>query len=109
MSPLIFIWAGSVLAAAAGLFLFKGPRSTAQPRWISMVGAELQFLCAAIFGPDSQIFAIILPLALILTAAGGLLFSKQEDPIPDSTQVYAAVLTAIAGMSLCGWAVVAAN
>ena len=102
-------WIGSVVAAIAGVSLIKGSKETQQARILAAAGAILPLAIAIISGPASKAFAMLLPFSLILTAAGGLLFSNIEEPKQNTARVYAAVFSAIVGFSTVGWALVLAN
>lgn len=62
-----------------------------------------------IFGSDSKAFIMLMPLGLILTAAGGYLFSNIEEPKDNTKLIYGAVFTALGGLSLAGWSLVSAG
>ena len=106
---LIISWIGSVLAALAGVTLVIGSKETQASRILVIAGAFLPLIVGVIFGPGSKAFQLLLPLGLILTAAGGLLFSNIEEPKQKTTPVYAAVFVIIGGFSLAGWSIVAGS
>ena len=96
-----------MLAALAGITLIKGSKATQASRALVIAGAILPLIIGVIFGPSSKAFQLLMPLGLILTAAGGLLFSNIEEPNQKTTPVYAAVFVVIGGFSLAGWSIVA--
>ena len=98
-----------MVAAIAGAFLLRGSPETKQSRLLAAAGTVLPLIIALSLGSDSKAFSITLPLGLILTALGGLLFSNIEDPKQETTPFYAAVITAIVAFSIAGWALYAAQ
>ena len=69
----------------------------------------LPLAACLIFGSDSKAFTILIPLGLIVTAAGGYLFSNIEEPRDNTKIIYGAVFTALAGFSIAGWSLVGAG
>ena len=79
------------------------------PRSLAAIGCILPIVAIVGAGSEAKIFSIMLPLGLIFTGGGGLLFSNIEDPKQNTKPIYAAIITAIVGFSLAGWALVLAN
>ncbi|MGB0371524.1 MAG: hypothetical protein ACPGN3_09240 [Opitutales bacterium] len=109
MLPVILSWLGSVVAAIAGVFLLKGTRESQLARYLAATGTILPLIGAIAAGPNSKVFSILLPVGLIVTAAGGLLYSNIEAEDKNAKRIYAAAIVAIAGFSIVGWALVLAK
>ena len=106
MVSVILSWLGTTIAAGSSAFLLRGPANSKFARYLSVIGMVSPLIGAIAFGPTSKAFMLLIPIGLIMSAGGALLYSKLEPVEEGSRRIYAAAIVAIVGFSIAGWAIV---